>query len=303
MEAARLAEFHPPSHISGHPKVRVLVDPLRDHTKNLLQGSKDMGEGAAERRDSLDSRKSDSPAGVAVSDPEDSLALVVSKHVLEPANILVHDPDVFGVHEDESPFLIEAAGNDILGVLIPQIGVVLNILLLSGPLHEILFVISQLDDQRTLKHILHPLGEHEGQEMSHVHSLPGGPSSSIEVDRFVVFVGSQKLVEVSMREEDPSLQEDVGFVACDLGKSLQKSLIDFGTAKLSDKLIVIDFLAGSVTKIFNCHLKFCSLLSLLGLFLSRDSTFFLGLNTFQLSILLYLRRICIFGLLHAAKLN
>ena len=162
MNAARFFVLHSLCYISGHPEVWVLVNTLWNKTEHILVISEDMGEGSAEGRHSLDSWESNSSAGMAISDPENSLALVVGKHVLKSADIRVHGSDVHGVLEYESLVLLKATGNNILSVLKTECCIMGNILFLACSFHEIFFIVGKLDNQGAVEDLLHPLGENEG---------------------------------------------------------------------------------------------------------------------------------------------
>jgi hypothetical protein len=98
------------------------------------------------------------------------LTLRVSKASLESANILVHRADVVGISEDKSSLLVKSTGYDVFCIIITNISVVGNILLIFLAFHEILLIVSQLDDNWAFEHVLQIFCEEERKTVAKMHS-------------------------------------------------------------------------------------------------------------------------------------
>lgn len=129
------------------------------------------------------------------------LTLRVGEMSLESANIFIHGSDVISISENESSFLVESTGNDVLGILETKVSVMSNILLVLVSLHEVFLVISQLNNDWALEHVLQPLCEEERKTMSKMHTT-GRSSSCIQKHRLSFFELLEELMEVSMTEEN-----------------------------------------------------------------------------------------------------
>ena len=76
-------------HISGHSKVRILIDRTWNEAWNVFSSVEDKGEGRAEAWRSLDGREADFANTVAVGESEDVFDLVVVDALLNSQDVFV----------------------------------------------------------------------------------------------------------------------------------------------------------------------------------------------------------------------
>mmetsp|Transcript_4771 Transcript_4771/g.17846 ORF Transcript_4771/g.17846 Transcript_4771/m.17846 type:complete len:397 (+) Transcript_4771:649-1839(+) len=155
--------------VSGHAKVRVLVDGARDEaSKRLLVGAEEVREAVGERGRRLRGREADLPDVGLAGEAEDAARLVERDALGDLQHVEVEGgAHVVDVGEDERAPGVESARDDVLGVLPRQPPGVLE---LHGLPQELL-VVGELDDERHLESLLEPLGEVEGDEVAEVQGL------------------------------------------------------------------------------------------------------------------------------------
>jgi hypothetical protein len=127
VDAGGFGHFEFVAHIPGHAEIGILIYSLRHKAHDLIGVAEDVGERRRDGGGCLDGGVGDLATIIALVDSEDAFQLwvlwseifylVVSDASLEFADVHVHVPDILGVVEDEGFVQVEAAGDDILGIL------------------------------------------------------------------------------------------------------------------------------------------------------------------------------------------
>lgn len=101
-------------------------------------------------------------------------------------------------------------------------------------------IISELNDQGTVKGILQPFRELERNQMSQVKSFTRGSSSRVEVELGLRLIQVKDEVEIPMREEDASADEAMTLLPRDLLDARHQRSIQGLAAELDEQLVVVD---------------------------------------------------------------
>lgn len=178
VEAGRLRSTKLSADISGHSEVRILINAARDDARDILV-PEDMGEAAGKAGSSLDGRVGRPPTVIGETESKDSLEGGYVDVLLEPDYVLVHVSDIFGIDEDEREIGIEAYREDILDVLIGQLGELGDI---TSLLEEVLLVIGDLDDEGDLEGLLQVLVEDERKHVTEMQGIRRRATSCVQIE-------------------------------------------------------------------------------------------------------------------------
>lgn len=144
--------------IASHAEVGVLVDAAGNQAGDV-PAAEDVGEAGGEAGSRLNSGISSHAAVVAHLKAEDSAEGIEIDVTLEAANIRVEIAHVLRVDEDEGLLRVQADCDDVLDVLVGQVGEFFQV---ASLLVEVLLVVSHLNDERHVEGLLQVLAEDEG---------------------------------------------------------------------------------------------------------------------------------------------
>lgn len=117
VHSAGLGEVQSWGKVPGHPEVGILVYSTGDETEEVLVVPEELPEGARDAGRRLDRAVGDLAAVLGSLESEDSLDLVVGDGVLQENYVVVEVAYVVCVSEKEGLFVVEAAGEDVFGIL------------------------------------------------------------------------------------------------------------------------------------------------------------------------------------------
>jgi len=210
-------------HVSGHAKIRVLVDRAR-YQAMRLRVLEDERKRSRDGRRRLRRRKRDLCDRVAVAESEDAPCLIQRHASLYPDHVLIECrivSHVLEIREDERLFGIETTGDDVPCVGVSQLDGVLYLYVLPDGF----LVVGQLHDQGNVERILQPFAEHERYQVSQMHRLRARSSTCVQVKGLSFFVQVQDGVHVPVREEDAPPEQMMWFLARDLLESGQQFVV------------------------------------------------------------------------------
>ena len=167
------------ANVSGHAKVRVLVDSTGNEARNVLV-SEEVRETRRKAGCGLNGWIRSLSTAIAELQSENSLQRCQIDMPLEPADVRIEESHVLRIQANEGVFGIEANRKNIFDILISQMRKLLEV---SSFLVEVLLVIGDLDDKGHSEGLLHVLAEDERQHVAEMECFRGRSSSRVEVKR------------------------------------------------------------------------------------------------------------------------
>mmetsp|Transcript_56151 Transcript_56151/g.64089 ORF Transcript_56151/g.64089 Transcript_56151/m.64089 type:complete len:224 (-) Transcript_56151:324-995(-) len=222
MDTSRLSVLQFCGNITSHTEVGILIDSLGNQTSNISSVTEDMRERIGETGSCLNSREGEFSTVVTIVESENTSDLVGGNMSLTLQNVGVQVLDVFDIGENESFLGVKSTGNDIFNIFHSHLNALIQFEILFM---NILFIISDLDDQRDIKSLLQVFSENKGNKMTKVQTLTGGSTSCVQEERFSIFIRVENNIQVSVREEQTTLQKMMNGLS---SQSFDSSNVFFG---------------------------------------------------------------------------
>lgn len=230
--------------VARQSEVRVLVDSAGNEAGNGVVGGQHDREGRRQGRRGLDGGETMLADVVRVGKAKNRLSLVVGRGALHAQHIRVELGNVAGRREYERIVRVKADGDDVARIFARQVLVVLQgrwrLVALGLLREEELLVVGHLDDDGALQGALQEGGKDEGHEMANVHGGGRGAAASVEEDGEAGLEAVEDVVQVSVREEDGSAEEDVGAMAGDGFEAGEEFGGDGAAPELDNELFVVN---------------------------------------------------------------
>ena len=166
----------------------------------------------------------------------------------------------FSVLEYKRLVHVKSNGNDVFGILPSQSLTLVQFQVFE----EELFIVSQLNYQGNIEHVLEPLGEDERDQVSHVHRVGARPPASVQEELLPRGVHVQDGVQLPVGEEDAATEHVVRLVTRHLLKLGENIRVNLGASKLDNQLVVVNPLIGG-----GIHVPWRHLVIITGLLLPR----------------------------------
>ena len=157
-------------------------------------------------------------------------------------NVRVHLLDVVDVREDEGLGRVEAEGQNVLHIVLSHLVRASWSFKLDLGLVDVFLVISDLNHEGHVENALKPLGENEGDAVTHVEGVSRGTSTRVQIERLLGLIGVQDLTDVTLAEKDAASNESMGLLSDGTFKTLDECFIDREASVLIDKFVVVDTL-------------------------------------------------------------
>jgi len=181
--------------IARHAEVRVLVDGAGNEALDVLSAAKDLREAGGEGGSSLNGRETVFSDMVRIRETEGTTGLVASNGSGDLGDGRIEVLDVVCVLENKSLRNIKTACNNILSILKTKTA---SFFKSQITLPVEFFIISELDHKRNVENTLQPLGELEWHQMAEMESIRRGATTSIQVERFTLFVHIENVLHIAV---------------------------------------------------------------------------------------------------------
>ena len=133
--------------------------------------------------------------------------------------------EVLEIAVEEGLLLVEAEGNDVLGILHGEgEGIFKGQVLLE----EGFFVVCQHEDEGHVEDILQPLCELERDGVAEVQAAGAGATAGVEHEGLAALMVGEDLFEVAVAEEEAATEPAMGLVTGDLFEALEEGVVDEG---------------------------------------------------------------------------
>jgi len=194
-------------HITCHSEVGILINGGWDQACYIFTCAEDVGERVTEGGSGLNRWKSKFTDIIRIIKAENAFDLIKIDVLLYTDHIGIQVLNVPNVRKNESLLWIKTKGDDILDVVDAHLDCAILTFKFILRLVDILFIVSDLNDERHIKSLLQVLREEEWDRVPHVQRISTGTAACIQVEGLLLLVGVQDLSQISLAEEDATSDE------------------------------------------------------------------------------------------------